>query len=348
MLTRVFINGYGNIGRRIASAISKDKEIQLIGIAKYSPDEKTQEAVHNQFDIFVPKEKITEFSDKNYRINGTIEDAVAQCDLVIDAAREGGGYLNKMKLYDPLNKPAIFQGGEDRYGRYSVADMIHNSRVNYEKAGNRNYVIQGSCNVSGMGRIIQPMIENFGDDIIRFDVTLIRRWADLEDSKQVKDSIEWDANPHHQDDVKDFIPTANLYVDAYKVPSRMMHLHQMSVRFRKKAPSKETIVETFRNEFGISILSSATGTAQVRKKAMESGFPYGDTNMVHIHQEVVRVEEDTIKIPYSDDQTGMVIPENYILLQSMVRKRRRQEALAKADNLFQMKYKRRVLEEEFG
>ena len=36
--------------------------------------------------------------------------------------------------------------------------MIHNSRVNYEKAGSRTYVIQGSCNVSGMGRIIQPMI----------------------------------------------------------------------------------------------------------------------------------------------------------------------------------------------
>jgi glyceraldehyde-3-phosphate dehydrogenase (NAD(P)) len=164
----------------------------------------------------------------------------------------------------------------------------------------------------------------------------------------VKDSIEWDTNPHHQDDVKDFIPTANLYVDAYKVPSRMMHLHQMSVRFKKKAPSKEAIVETFRNEFGIAILSSATGTAQVRKKAMESGFPYGDTNMVHIHQNVVRVEDDTVKIPYSDDQTGMVIPENYILLQSMITKRGRQEALAKADNLFQMDYKKRVLEEEFG
>jgi hypothetical protein len=107
--------------------------------------------------------------------------------------------------------------------------------------------------------------------------------------------------------VKDFIPTANLYVDAYKVPSRMMHLHQMSVRFKKKAPNKESIVETFRKEFGIAILSSATGTAQVRKKAMELGFPHGDTNMVHIHQEVVRVEEDTVKIPYSDDQSRKTI-----------------------------------------
>jgi glyceraldehyde-3-phosphate dehydrogenase (NAD(P)) len=346
-LTKVFINGYGNIGRRLASAISGDKEIHLIGIAKYSADEKTQEAVRNHFNIYVPEEKIKEFTDKKYRVNGTVEEAVENCDIVLDAAKEGGGFLNKMKLYRPLNKPAVFQGGEDRHGKYSVADMIHNSRVNYDKASGRTYVIQGSCNVSGMGRIMQPMIEKFGEEISRFDVTLIRRWADLEDSKQVKDSIEWNPNPHHQDDVKDFIPTANLYVDAYKVPSRMMHLHQMSIRFKKKAPSKDSIVETFRKEFGIAILNSATGTAQVRKKALELGFSHGDTNMVHIHQEVVRVEEDTVKIPYSDDQTGMVIPENYLLLQSMVHKRSRQEALAKANSLFQIDYKKKALEEEF-
>lgn len=346
-MARVFINGYGNIGRRLASAISGDKETQLIGVAKYTADDKTQEAVRNHIDIYVPEEKIKEFTDRKYKVNGTVKDAVERCDIVIDAAKEGGGFLNKKNLYNPINRPAIFQGGEDRHGEYSVADMIHNSRVNYEKASSRAYVIQGSCNVSGMGRIIQPMIEKFGDEITRYDVTLIRRWADLEDIKQVKDSIEWDANPHHQDDVKDFIPSANLYVDAYKVPSRMMHLHQMSIRFKTKAPTKDSIVETFRKEFGVAILNSASGTAQVRKKAMELGFPHGDTNMVHIHQEVVRVEEDTVKIPYSDDQTGMVIPENYLLLQSMVYKRSRQEALAKTNGLFQINYKRKVLEEEF-
>ncbi|HKG71749.1 MAG TPA: type II glyceraldehyde-3-phosphate dehydrogenase, partial [Nitrososphaeraceae archaeon] len=144
-------------------------------------------------------------------------EAIVQSDLIIDAAKEGTGYDNKKNLYEPMNKRAIFQGGEERHGDRSVADMIHNSRVNYDKALGRSYVIQGSCNVSGMGRIIQPLIENFGDEIRRVDVSLIRRWADLEDSKEVKDSIEWDKNPHHQDDVKDFIPSVNLYVDAFKV-----------------------------------------------------------------------------------------------------------------------------------
>ena len=42
-----------------------------------------------------------------------------------------------------MNKAAIFQGGEDRHGERSVADMIHNSRVNYAKAAGKAYVIQG-------------------------------------------------------------------------------------------------------------------------------------------------------------------------------------------------------------
>jgi glyceraldehyde-3-phosphate dehydrogenase (NAD(P)) len=198
-----------------------------------------------------------------------------------------------------------------------------------------------------MGRIMQPLIQKFGNRISRFDVQLVRRWADLEDTKALRDSIEWDRNPHHQDDVKDFIPNANLYVDAFKVPSRMMHLHHMFVRFSDMVPTKDEILECFRDEFGVAIISSAKGTGDVRKKALELGFPHGDTNMVHIHQDILRVQDDTVKIAYSDDQTGMVIPENHMLLQSMAFRRPREEALKTADNLFQMSKKRAILEEEF-
>jgi glyceraldehyde-3-phosphate dehydrogenase (NAD(P)) len=346
VLVKVFINGYGNIGRRLASALSKDKEIQFIGVAKYSLDEKVKEALDNRFGVYVPKESLSSFKAKGFEVTGTVDEAVKASDLIIDAAKEGGGFENKKMLYEPLNKPAIFQGGEDRHGANSVADIIHNSRVNYSSAANKKYVIQGSCNVSGMGRIMQPLIEKFGDRIKRFDVQLIRRWADLEDTKPVKDSIEWDRHPHHQDDVKDFIPKANLYVDAFKVPSRMMHLHQMFVRFKDIGPIKDEILECYRKEFGVAVVNFAKGTGDVRKKAIELGFPHGDTNMVHIHEDILRVQDDVVKIGYSDDQTGMVIPENHLLLQSMAFKRPREQAIARSDELFQISKKRKILEEE--
>jgi len=341
------VNGYGNIGRRLATMLSADKEFQFIGVAKYTADTKTKDALDNQFDIYVPESNLRQFRNSNYKVSGTVEEAVKQSDIIVDAAKEGRGFDNKKRLYEPMKKAAIFQGGEDRCGARSVADMIHNSRVNYAKASGKIYVIQGSCNVSGMGRIMQPLAEEFGDEIERYDVTIVRRWADLEDSKEMRDSIEWDRNPHHQEDVKAFMPTANLYVEAYKVPSRMMHLHQMLIRFKTKAPAKDRVIELLSKQFGVAILNSAIGSADVRRKALTLGFQHGDTNMVHIHQEVMRVQDDVLKILYTDDQTGMVIPENHLLLQSMVFRRPKEEAIKKTDTLFQLSRKKRILEEEF-
>ena len=45
ILVKVFINGYGNIERRLATALSADKEIQFLGVAKYTIDEKVKEAL---------------------------------------------------------------------------------------------------------------------------------------------------------------------------------------------------------------------------------------------------------------------------------------------------------------
>ena len=161
-MVQIFLNGYGNIGRRLATAFSKDKSIELVGIAKYSPDEETEKALDKGYKVFVPKELEEGFQNKNYKISGTVEDAIREADIIIDAAKEGKGFQNKKKYYIPLKKKAIFQGGEDRNGNYSVANIIHNSRVNYNKTFEKDYVIQGSCNVTGMGRIIQPLLENYG------------------------------------------------------------------------------------------------------------------------------------------------------------------------------------------
>jgi len=346
-MVKVFINGYGNIGRRIATAFSQDKEIQFIGVGKYSVDDRVKDAVDRNFPLYVPANMVSKFKEKGFPVSGNISNAIMESDIVIDAAKDGYGYDNKVNLYEPLNKAAIFQGGEDNTGVRKVADVIHNSRVNYKDMFKKKYVIQGSCNVSGMGRILQPMIEKYGSEIERYDVTLIRRSADLEDLKEVKDSIEWDKNPHHQDDVKSFLPMVNLYVEAYKVPSRMMHLHQMTVRFKSAAPDKESFLDIYEKEFGVAILSNARGTGDIRKKAIDLGFEHGDTNMVHIHSDTIRTQDDTLKLLYSDDQTGMVIPENYLLFQSMLYGRPARDAYRRTEAIFHIDKKRKTLEEEF-
>ncbi|MEX0763955.1 MAG: type II glyceraldehyde-3-phosphate dehydrogenase, partial [Nitrosopumilaceae archaeon] len=138
-MKRVFVNGYGSIGSRISQFIAGDSDVEVVGIGKYSPDEKVNDAISRGFRVYVPKNKIEQF--KNFKISGAIEEAIEKCDLVIDATPGGQGYTNKKQLYEPKNLSAIFQGGETIIGDKAVAELIFNSRVNYKDAFDKKYVM---------------------------------------------------------------------------------------------------------------------------------------------------------------------------------------------------------------
>lgn len=346
-MKRVFVNGYGSIGSRVAQFIADDPDIEIAGVGKYSPDEKVTDALSRGFNVYVPKAKIDLFT--NFKISGTIENIIQDCDLVIDASPGGVGYTNKKILYEPKNVRVIFQGGEKITGEKAVAQLIFNSRVNYEKAFDRQFVIQGSCNVTGMGRILQPLKEKYGARIKRFDATLLRRWADLEDSKtEVKDSIEWTRKPHHDDDVKSYMGADTpLFIRVFKVPTRQMHVHLMDIRFNGPAPNASEIIDLYKKEYGVAILYGAKGTKDIRDFAESAKFSFKDTNMIHIHADLIEVQDDIIKLTYSDDQTGIVVPENHLLMQAMLFKRNREDAFKHTEELFHIEEKKRLLEEHF-
>jgi len=347
-MKKIFVNGYGSIGSRISSFLKDDPEITVIGIGKYSPDEKVNLAISRGLNVYVPENKLDNFS--NYKISGSIESVLDECDLVIDAAPGGHGYKNKKNLYESKNIPVIYQGGESTTGDESVSDLLFNSRVNYDLVSGKQHVMQGSCNVTGMGRILEPLREKFGDNLVRFDVTLVRRWADIEQpEKKVSDTIEMAEKPHHGDDVKLYFgKDAPLYVRAIKVPTRQMHLHIMDIRFKNVAPKPSEIHDIFTDEFGVATLWTAKGTKDVREYAQNMGFNFTDTNMIHIHANMTTSIGDTVQMMYSDDQTGIVIPENHMLLQAMLFDKSYENAFTHTESIFHMKEKKQKLQEHFS
>lgn len=347
-MKNVFVNGYGSIGSRITNFIKDDPEINLIGVGKYSPDDKVNVAISRGLKVYVPKKKLDSFSE--FKISGTIEDALDECDLVIDAAPAGHGFLNKKNLYEPKGLMAIYQGGETVYGDKAVSDLLFNSRVNYDKGFNKKHVMQGSCNVTGMGRILQPLKEKYGNQLVRFDVTLVRRWADLDETdNEVKDTIEWSENPHQGDDVKSYMGKETpLFLRAIKVPTRQMHLHIMDIRFKDTTPKPSEFLSTFKNEYGVATLYTAKGTKEIRDFADTMNFSFKDTNMIHIHANMVESIQDTVKMMYSDDQTGIVIPENHLLMQAMLFQKEYSKAFKHTEELFHMGEKKKLLEEHFA
>jgi glyceraldehyde-3-phosphate dehydrogenase (NAD(P)) len=347
-MKKVFVNGYGSIGSRITSFLKDDSEISVIGVGKYSPDEKVDVAISRGLNVYVPENKLDAFS--NFKITGTIESALDDCDLVIDASPGGHGYKNKKNLYEPKNIPVIYQGGESISGSESVSDLLFNSRVNYDLVADKQHVMQGSCNVTGMGKILEPLRNNFGERIVRFDVTLIRRWADIEQiDKKLSDTIEMTEKPHHGDDVKQYFgKDAPLYVRAIKVPTRQMHLHIMDIRFKDVAPKPSEIHDIFTNEFGVATLWSVKGTKDIRDFAQNMGFNFTDTNMIHIHANMTTSIGDTVQMMYSDDQTGIVIPENHMLLQAMLFKKSYEDAFTHTESIFHMNEKKQKLQYHFS
>ncbi len=347
-MKKVFINGYGSIGSRITAFLKDDPEISVIGIGKYSPDEKVNLAISKGLSVYVPEKKTDDFKD--FKISGTIESALDDCDLVIDASPGGRGYDNKKNLYGPKNIMAIYQGGETTMGNFAVSDLLFNSRVNYDLAIDKQHVMQGSCNVTGMGKILEPLRNKFGDQLIRFDVTLVRRWADIEQpEKKVKDTIEMTEEPHQGDDVKTYFgKDAPLFVRAIKVPTRQMHLHIMDIRFKNTAPKPSEIHNVFANEIGVATLWTAKGTKDVRDFANTMEFNFTDTNMIHIHANMTVSIGDTVQMMYSDDQTGIVIPENHMLMQSMLFGKSYKEAFAHTESIFHLAEKKQKLEEFFA
>ena len=348
-MKKVFVNGYGSIGSRITSFLKDDPEITVIGVGKYSPDKKVELANSRGLDVFVPEKKLDDFKD--FKVKGTIESALDDCDLVIDAAPGGHGFKNKKNLYEPRNVPAIYQGGEARLGTdEAVSDLLFNSRSNYALALGKTHVMQGSCNVTGMGRILEPLRDKFGDRLVRFDVTLVRRWADIEQTeKKLSDTIEMSEKPHHGDDVKTYFgKDAPLFVRAIKVPTRQMHLHIMDIRFKDVAPKPSEIHEVFTNEFGVATLWSAKGTKDVRDYAQNMGFNFTDTNMIHIHANMTTSIMDTVQMMYSDDQTGIVIPENHMLMQAMLFGKSYEQAFTHTESIFNMMEKKQKLQEHFA
>ena len=347
-MKKVFVNGYGSIGSRISKFINDDPEIELIGVGKYSPDDKVNDAITNGMSVYVPNSKLDNFSA--FKISGSIESALDDCDLVIDASPEGNGYKNKKNLYEPKNIMAVYQGGESVIGEKSVSDLLFNSRVNYDSALDKTHVMQGSCNVTGMGKILEPLRKAYSSKLLRFDVTLVRRWADLEQTdKELVDTIEMTQSPHHGEDVKSYFgKDSPLFVRAIKVPTRQMHLHIMDIRFTDTAPCTNEIHTLFKNENGIAVLQTAKGTKDVRDFANTMKFSFKDTNMVHIHANMSKSINDTLQIMYSDDQTGIVIPENHILMQAMLFKKSYNDAFNHTKNLFHMDEKKQALEEHFS
>ncbi len=129
MAVKVAINGYGNIGKRVADAVAKQDDMELVGVSKTRPNFEAFIAVARGYPLYVAEEKgIDAFKAAGLDVAGTTADMIKEADVVVDGTPEGMGAKNLESIYKPAGVKAIFEGGE----KHDAIGASFNAYCNYE------------------------------------------------------------------------------------------------------------------------------------------------------------------------------------------------------------------------
>ena len=312
-MIRVGVNGYGVIGKRVAYAISKQDDMQLVGIAKQNPDYKAKLAIKRGFNVYSSRDP-KEFENSAVKPSGTLQELLGKVDIIIDATPEGIGEENKA-LYEKAGIKAIWQGGEE----HSISNLSFNAYANYDSAIGARYARVVSCNTTGLLRTLFPLQQEFG--ISSVNAVLVRRGADPSETKKGPiNALEVDKHipSHHGADVNTVIPSLNISTVAIKASTTLMHLHAVTVELKKSA-AKEDILALYGRYRRIALVSLRDGvnsTAQVMDIARELGRGDGDMYEIAVWKEM-KVEGNRLQYFQAVHQESDVVPENIDAIRAM-------------------------------
>lgn len=317
MTVKVAVNGYGTIGKRIADAISRLKDFELVGIAKYTVDYSALLSYKSGMRIFTPREKLTEFRNAGIEPEGTIEDLINEAEIVYDASPGKQGAKNK-ELYAKYNKPAIFQGGEPP----EVAELSYSTLCNYEVAIGKKYVRVVSCNTTGMLRIICSIGTKQLDSVF---AVIVRRASDpREDHRGPVSSITLDSPTipsHHALDVKTVVGDVSIETVALVVPTTLMHTQVLNVKLRSPL-SIDELTQLLRSSGRILLLDSTLlkidSTGKIIELSRDANRPRYDIYENVVFFNMVKLSKEAFTLVQAIHQEAIVIPENLDVAYAMM------------------------------
>src|SRR5437773_10012701 len=108
---RVGVNGFGVIGKRVAEAITKQKDMKLVGVSDVVGDYRVKLGQNKGFEIYasIPG-KLPHMKKSGGEVAGTLEDLLRKSDVILDCTPAGVWAQNR-ELYDNGRVKSTFQGG---------------------------------------------------------------------------------------------------------------------------------------------------------------------------------------------------------------------------------------------
>jgi glyceraldehyde-3-phosphate dehydrogenase (NAD(P)) len=332
-MIRVAVNGYNVIGRRVADAVSLQKDMELVGVAKTRPDYKAEMALKKGYKIFAADEKgIKSFKEAGLTCSGLSRDMARLADIVVDATPDEVGAANKA-MYSELRKNAIFQGGEE----HDIAGLSFVAQCNYEKARGQKFLRVVSCNTTALCRVLNALDQSFGIEKAR--VVIARRGADPDEFKKGPiDTVVLDPATipsHHGPDVNTVLPNFPVISMALKIPTTHMHLHSLIVTVKDTSVNssrvKDKLQKTPRLIFVDSGKDGFKSTANVIDYARELGRPRNDIYESVVWEDSIKAIDDEIYLFMAVHQEAIVVPENVDAIRAMMGRESRDQSMKMTD-----------------
>jgi glyceraldehyde-3-phosphate dehydrogenase (NAD(P)) len=318
-MIRVGVNGYGTIGGRVADAVTKQKDMELVGVTKFTPDYRAKLALEKGLKIYhLDSEGQAKFQKAKITTQGSLQDLLRKVDVMIEATGEEVASGNK-EMYEKAGVRAIFEGGEE----HELTGFSFNANCNYDGAQGRKYVRVVSCNTTGLCRTLHALKTNFG--VKKARAVLARRAADPQETgKGPIDAVVPDPvtlPSHHGPDVMTVLPDINITTMAIKIPTTHMHLHSLIVTLSKKTTREEAIA-AFEKEQRIMLVEGKMGfksTSHVIDWARWKGRPRNDVYEAVIWKESVTIVDDNELYAFLGvQQESIVVPENVDAIRAMM------------------------------
>ena len=324
--TRVAVNGYGVIGKRVAAAVALQNDMEMAGIADVDADWRMRVALSKGFALHAANaDAAATMSNAGLNVTGTLDDLLAKSDVVVDCTPKRVAAKN-VETYRQRGIKFILQGGE----KHAVTGHSFVAEASYASALGRESTRVVSCNTTSIVRTLTTLKHAGLLDKARG--TLLRRATDPWESHLggiMNTLVPEPEIPSHQGpDAQSVDPELDVITMAVKVPETLAHLHYWSVQLTRPA-RKEEVLAAFRSSSRIALIRTADGLGAlnaVKELMADVGRSHDNLYEVALWEDMLKVDGDELFYAYMVDNQAIVIPETIDAVRALAGREQEGEA----------------------
>ncbi|KAA0973415.1 type II glyceraldehyde-3-phosphate dehydrogenase [Paeniglutamicibacter gangotriensis] len=308
--TRIAVNGYGVIGKRVADTVGIQSDMELVGVSDVAADYRIKTAVTLGIPVYASDAQTAAgMRAAGIPAAGALEELLDTVDIVVDCTPSGVGAEN-LDLYRKHGVKAIFQGGE----KHELTGHSFVAHTNYATALGRDSTRVVSCNTTATVRTLTALKD--AGLLAKARGVLIRRATDPweSDHSGIMNTIVPEGRiPSHQGpDAQSVDPELDVITMAAKGSHTQNHMHYWTVQLTRTA-DREEVLEALRATPRIALVRRADGIVALNSTVelmRDLGRPRGDMYEVALWEDILTVEGLELFYTYTVDNQAVVIPEN--------------------------------------